>query len=33
VVTAINKGLSAIGTGDESTMERALNEIGLARTL
>lgn len=32
--TAINNGLSAIGTGDEPTMERALNEIDrISRTL
>jgi hypothetical protein len=32
--TAINAGLSAIGTGDEATMERALNELDrLAKTL
>jgi hypothetical protein len=32
--TAIEKGLLAIGTGDEPTMERALNEIDrLAKTL
>ena len=32
--TAINNGLSAIGTGDEATMERALNDIGrLAKSL
>jgi hypothetical protein len=31
---AINNGLLAIGTGDEATMERALNEIDrLARSL
>jgi hypothetical protein len=32
--TAINNGLTAIGTGDEGRMERALNEIDrLAHTL
>jgi hypothetical protein len=32
--TAIDNGLSAIGTGDEPTMERALNEIDrLSKTL
>jgi hypothetical protein len=32
--TAINNGLTAIGTGDEARMERALNEIDrLAHTL
>ena len=32
--TAIGNGLQAIGTGDEPTMERALNEINrLAKTL
>ena len=31
---AINEGLRAIGTGDEATMERALNELDrLAKTL
>jgi hypothetical protein len=31
---AIERGLTAIGTGDESTMEQALNEIyRLAKTL